>query len=130
VKAALFGLLAAQSSLTALIPSSRWYRAGNVVDTPVKPFVVLRWIAPVRGDARGTFAKQLRLEVHAARGSYKPCEDWLKLARPVLSSAQDYLGSDGRITQCDYLGNSGDQEDETYKTNLMFDSWQVIGVDL
>lgn len=126
----MYGLLAAQSALTAQIPATRWYRAGNVVDTPTKPFVVLRWISPVQQAARGRFAKQLRLEVHAARGSYKPCEDWLRVARPVLLSVQDYVGTDGRITQCDYLGESGDQEDATYNTNLMFDSWQVIGVDL
>lgn len=129
MRATLYGLLAAQAPLTALIPSARWYRAGNVVDTPVKPFVVLRWLAPVAASARGSFAKQLRLEVHAARGSYKPCEDWLKLANPVLAGLRDYTGSDGRITQCDYLGSSGDQEDDTYKTNMMFDSWQVIGVE-
>lgn len=123
----MFSLLAAQSGLVALVPVARWYRAGNVVDTPVKPFVVLRWIAPVVGNARGTFAKQLRLEVHAARGSYKPCEDWLAIADPTLSSAVNVTGVDGRITQCDFLGRSGDQEDATYKTNLMFSSWQVIG---
>lgn len=130
MRATLYGLLTGQAALTAIVPKERWYRAGNVVDTPVMPFVVMRWLAPVAGDARSTFAKQLRLEVHDKRGSYARCEQLLRLSRPLLAAVNDLVGSDGRITCLDYLGHSGDQEDSTYNTNMMFDSYQVIGVDL
>lgn len=123
------GLLTGAPTLTALVPASRWYRAGAVLDAPVKPFAVVRWIAPVPGAAKGTFRRQLRLDFHDERGVYKVIDDMLLAVVPVLSGVQNLVGPDGRIAQCDYLGNGGDQEDDVYGTNYSFSSWQVIGVD-
>ncbi len=122
--------LTAQLPLTALVPAARWYQAGNVVDAPTKPFVVLRWLAPVPGDARGSFAHQLRVDVHDNRGSYARIDAFNALVQPYLKAVRDLVGADGRIGQCDFLGLGGDQEDETYKTNYSFTSWQVMGVRL
>lgn len=128
--------LLAEPTLTAIVPASRWYAAGNVVDNPPdKPFVVLRWLAPVP-LAGGRFAKQLRVDVHEARGSYTlgrqvlGSPDTGEGVYGVLSGLVDYAGVDAHIAQCDYLGHSGDQEDATYNTNFQFQSWQVIGVEL
>lgn len=135
MRAAIRNLIIAQPTITALIPPSRWFAPGSVVDTPVKPFAVLRWLAPVPGNGRRTL-NQLRVDVHDVRGSYKRIEDIL--GNPdtgggvyeVLSGVLQHVGADGRISQCDYLGHSGDQEDPTYGTNFKFSSWQVIGVNL
>lgn len=128
--------LLASSELTALVPAARWYGAGNVLDKPPTPFVVLRWLAPVAGNATGRLMRQLRVDVHQARGSYATVD--AVLGSPdlgsgvygVLSGLQQHVGLDGRVMQCDYLGDSGDQEDVTYNTNMKFSSWRVIGVDL
>ncbi len=129
----IWGALTASSALTAIVPAERWYEAGAVVDQPVKPFVVLRWIAPVPSNS-GRWLNQLRVDVHDERGDYSRIEQLL--GNPytgggvyaLLSGLLDYVGPDGRITQCDYLNHSGDQEDEVYGTNYKFSSWQVIGV--
>jgi hypothetical protein len=129
-------LLVGTPALVAIIPAERWYSPGAVVNTPVKPFAVLRWLSPVQANASGRFLKQLRVDVHEARGSYQTCE--AVLGSPdlgtgvygVLSGLTNYVGIDGRITEAVYLGHSGDQEDPTYVTNYKFSSWRVIGVDL
>lgn len=136
MKATVHAVLVGTPTLTAVVPAARWYAAGAVVDVPVRPFVVLRWLAPVPSAAAGRYLHQLRVDVHDRRGSYQTIEQLLGSPDTgtgvygVLSGLQDHVGSDGRITQMDYLGHSGDQEDETYGTNYKFSSWQVIGVDL
>lgn len=136
MRATVRNLLIGSSALTALIPAERWYAPGAVVGTPIKPFAVLRWLAPVASDARGRFLRQLRVDVHDKRGSYALIEQ--VLGNPdvgggvygVLAPLLQYTGVDGRITETMYLGHSGDQEDDTYVTNYKFSSWQLIGVDL
>lgn len=97
------------------------------MDTPVRPFIVLRWLAPVSLDG-GRFGEQVQVQVHDERGSYVRIDSILKLVQPVLEGVAQYVGSDGRITQCDYTGHSGDQENLDYGTNMKFSGWQVIGV--
>ena len=131
----IYQVLTATTALTAQVPAARWYEAGAVIDQPRKPFVVLRWIAPVPSSS-GRWLNQLRVDVHGERGDYSRIETLL--GNPysgggiydVLSGLANYVGPDGRITQCDYLNHSGDQEDEVYGTNFKFSSWQVIGVTL
>lgn len=131
-----YGLLTGSAPLTAIVPADRWYAAGNAIDKPQTPFVVLRWLSPVPGQFRLHMLRQLRVDVHDKRGSYSNIE--ALLGNPdtgtgvygVLAPIADLVGADGRITQADYLGHSGDQEDETYNTNMKFSSWQLIGVDL
>lgn len=128
-------LLTSTPALTVIVPAERWFRAGNVVDVPTRPFVVERWLAPVLLGS-GRYARQLRVDVHDNRGSYVNIQallgspDLYSGLYGVLSGLADYVGVDGRITQCDYLGTGGDQEDDVYKTNYSFSSWQVIGVEL
>lgn len=136
MRATVRNLILANSTLMSLVPAERWYAPGAVVDSPVKPFAVLRWLAPVQGAARGSFLKQLRVDVHDTRGSYQRIQQILGSPDKntgvygVFSPVLNHVGTDGRITEMNYLGNSGDQEDDTYLTNFMFSSWQVIGVDL
>jgi hypothetical protein len=136
MRATLHQLLVGTPALTTLVPAVRWYQAGNVVDNPVKPFVIIRWLAPVPSDARGKFLKQVRIEHHGTRGSYAPADTFLGSPDrndglyAVMAGISQLVGTDGRITQADYLGHSGDQEDATYLTNMKFSSWRVIGVDL
>jgi hypothetical protein len=134
VRKTLYHLLTSTPALTGIVPAERWYQAGAVKDTPRKPFVVIRWIAPVPSTGSGRWLNQLRLDVHDERGDYSRID--ALLGNPysgggiydLLTGLADYVGADGRITQCDYLNHSGDQEDEDYKTNYKFSSWQVIGV--
>lgn len=136
MRATIRNVLVANAPLLALVPADRWYVPGAVKDIPTKPFVVLRWLAPVTSAASGRFLKQLRVDVHDTRGSYARIESILGSPDKgtgvygVLNGLLDHVGVDGRITQCDYLGHSGDQEDDTYGTNYKFSSWQVIGVEL
>lgn len=135
MRATIHQLLTAQSDLTDIVPADRWWQPGNVIDRPTLPFVVLRWLAPVP-LAASRFAKQLRIDVHEPRGSY--ARGRALLGSPdlgsgvygVLSGLQDYVGTDGRISQADYLGHSGDLENDSYSSNYQFQSWQMIGVDL
>lgn len=129
-------LLTAQAGLVAVVPADRWYQAGAVLDTPVKPFVVLRWLAPVQASVTTRYMRQLRVEFHDKRGSYVQsdaflgCPDKNNGVYAVLSPLVHFTGVDGRIAEATYLGHSGDQEDETYNTNMQFSSWRMIGVEL
>lgn len=120
--------LLSQTALTAIVPAGSWKQAGAVIDNPPKPFVVVRWLAPVALAA--SFGRQLRLDVHDSRSSYQLIDAFNRAVQPILQGVQDLVGTDGRITQCDFLGTGGDQENEIYGTNFSFTSWQVIGVDL
>lgn len=130
MRATMHGILTGEPTLTAIVPVGRWYQAGNVVDRPVFPFAVVRWLAPVPGAGKNTFRKQLRIDIHDERGSYMRIDSFLKALTPVLSAVVNVTGTDGRISECDFLGTGGDQEDDVYKSNFSFSSWQVIGVPL
>lgn len=132
MRQAIYTALTADAGLLTQVPIARWYEPGAVIDQPPKPFIVLRWIAPVPGNG-GRWLNQLRVDIHDTRGDYSRID--AILGNPysgggiydVLAGLTDYVGPDGRITQCDYLNHSGDQEDEVYGTNYKFSSWQVIG---
>lgn len=129
-------LLIADAVLTAFIPAERWFQLGSVLDVPVKPFAILRWITPVAGDARGTYAHQLRVEIYESRGSYLKTDE--ALGGPyraggvydILYNAFGVTGTDGYIAQADFLGNSGDDVNADYKSNMKYSSWQIIGREL
>jgi hypothetical protein len=128
--------LVGDPTLTALVPSERWFQAGAVADRPEFPFVVVRWISPVRSDARSQFLHQLRIDVHDGRGDYSRIDRILggpHKSGGVYANLQGIVGLvgvDGYVTCCDYLGDSGDQEDPDYVSNFMYSSWQVIGRSL
>jgi hypothetical protein len=131
----IYAALTGTPALTAIVPAVRWFAAGAVIDNPAAMFVVLRWLSPVPSSARGRFLNQLRVDVHDKRGSYTNID--ALLGNPdtgggiygVLDGIIQLDGIDGRIAECDFLGHSGDQEDDTYGTNYKFSSWQVIGVN-
>jgi hypothetical protein len=126
-------LIVANGTLTAVIPTERWYSPGGVLDHPVFPFAILRWIAPVSGAAKGSFSHQLRIDVHDRRGSYDRIEAVLGGpyrsggVYPIIAGIAGVTGVDGYIGQTDFLGDSGDQEDEVYGSNYKFLSWQIMG---
>jgi hypothetical protein len=129
-------LIIADAAITTVIPTERWFTPGGVVDHPVMPFAVLRWLAPVAGAGPGQWAHQLRVDVHDKRGSYARIEQVLGGpyraggVYPILSNIMAVNGSDGYVAQADFLGESGDQEDEVYGSNYKFLSWQIIGRSL
>lgn len=125
--------LVGDASLTALVPTERWFQLGAVIDVPRKPFVVLQWLSPVSGDARGSFAHQLQVRVYGDRGSYALIDTILGGPHrsggiySVLAGMENLEGPDGRVTCCDYLGTGGDDSDVDYKANLRYSSWQIVG---
>lgn len=133
MRATIHQLLVAEASLTAVIPTERWFQVGNVVDVPKKPFAILRWITPVPGNASGTFAQQLRIELYDDRQSYKRIDELL--GGPyrtggiyaVLSSKFGVTGPDGWLGQADFLGNGGDDVNLDFKANFKYSSWQIMG---
>lgn len=133
MRATIHQLLTGDAGLTALIPAERWIQQGAVLDVPRKPFVVLRWIAPVAGAARGGFLYQLQVQVHDHRGTYTDIDKILGGPHrtggvwPLLDGVANLEGPDGRVTECDYLGTSGDDVDVDFKTNTKYSSWQIIG---
>jgi hypothetical protein len=133
MRRALRDLLVADAGLIAVIPPERWYAPGGVLDHPGFPFAILRWIAPVQLAAKGGFGHQLRVDVHDRRGSYDRIEAVLGGpyrtggVYPLIAGILGLHGVDGYIAQADFLGESGDQEDEVYGSNYKFLSWQIMG---
>lgn len=136
MRATVRDLIIAEAQITALLPADRWFQAGAVLDIPVFPFAILRWLSPVRSDS-GRDMKQLQVAVYDRRGSYETIDQILgdpdrvgPTVYTILAGSAGVSGSDGYIAQADYLGNSGDQEDTDYKANMMFSSWQIAGRNL
>lgn len=133
MRATVHQLLSTHGSLTPLIPTERWFQAGNVRDVPRKPFAMLRWLAPVAGLAKGAWANQLQVVIYDDRGSYKDIDAILGGPHrsggvyPLLAGIIQLEGPDGRVTEATYLGDSGDQEDVDFKANMKYSSWQIIG---
>lgn len=133
MRATIRDLIIAEPTLTAVIPPLRWFEAGAVIDVPAKPFAVLRWISPVAGDAKGSFAHQFQVQIFDNRGSYKRIEEILGGpyrtggVHEILAGIADVTGSDGRVTQADFLGYSGDDVDINTKSNTKYSMWQIIG---
>ncbi len=133
MRATIHQLLVGTSGLIAVIPVNRWYQVGAVIDVPKTPFAIVKWIAPVAGDARGTFAHQLQVAIHDDRGSYLRIDQLLGGpyrsggVYEVLSGIAGLTGPDGYVAQADYLGTSGDDVDVDYRTNTKYCSWQIAG---
>lgn len=133
MRATIHQLLSQDVGLTAFIPTERWFEQGAVIDVPVKPFAILRWISPVAGNARQSYAHQLQVQVYDNRGSYKRIDKIL--GGPyrsggvwaLLAGIANLDGPDGRVTQADYLGAAGDDVDVDFKANTKYSSWQIIG---
>lgn len=133
MRATVRDLFVNNGALTALVPSERWFQAGDVKDVPRKPFVILRWLSPVRSDS-GSDLHQLQVAAYDERGSYQRIDRLLGgpfQATPsvysVLAGVMGTGGLDGYVAEATYLGHSGDQEDIDYKANMKFLSWQIIG---
>jgi len=133
MRATVHGLLVAEASLTAVIPTERWYQVGSAPDVPEMPFAILRWLSPVAGDARGAWSHQLQVAIFDRRGSYSRIEDLLGGpyrsggVYPILEGIAGVTGSDGYIAQADYLGDSGDDVNIDYKANTKHSMWQIAG---
>lgn len=133
MRATIHQLLVGTPALVAVIPAERWFQVGAVKDVPPIPFAIVRWIAPVAGDARGTFAYQLQVAIYDRRGSYKQIEDLLGGpyraggVYAALSGIAGLTGPDGYVAQADYLGTSGDDVDVDYKANTKHSMWQIAG---
>lgn len=137
MRAAIHERLTQTAALTAVIPTERWFQFGSVPDVPILPFAILKWLSPVRSDS-GSDLHQLQVLVHDQRGSYRQIDRLLgnpyQMLVPnvwsVLSSIEGFVGTDGIVTQADYLGHSGDDVNPDYKANMKFSSWQIIGRSL
>lgn len=133
MRALVRNLLIADGALTAFIPPERWFQVGSVPDVPVKPFAILRWIAPVPGNAAGSLAHQLQVALYDHRGSYTRLD--AAIGGPyrtggvysILKPAMGITGVDGYLAQADYLGDGGDDVDVEFKANMKISSWQIIG---
>lgn len=126
MRAAMYELLTGHEPLTDIVPVERWFQAGAVVDVPIKPFVVMRWLSPT--PLTGRLGHQFQVRVHDERGDYSRIDEFLRLVDALCRATVQFQGSDGRITQIDVLPHSGDQEDPVYASNMRFSALQVIGV--
>lgn len=133
MRAVIHQALVGDGALMALLPTERWFQQGSVIDVPRKPFAILRWIAAVPGNAQQSYAHQLQVQIYDDRGTYQDIDRILGGPHrsggvwSILSGITNLEGADGRVTQCDYLGQSSDDVDVDFKANTKYSSWQIIG---
>lgn len=126
IRKTVYGLLTADPTLTALVPSDRWYERGAVPDSPQVPYGVLAWQGT--DGPRWGHVRLLDVFVHDARGDYGIIEDALNRARVLLEAAAQYSSVLGvRMTQADWQTRSADLFDDATGTGMMFDSWKIVG---
>lgn len=115
------------ASITALVPVERWYERGATKDTPPTPYAVL---ADLGTDPRGggKFARLLGVYVHDDRGNFGRIDDVLTLVRARLESAEQYVGTDGRLVSAGFQSTSDDGFDDATSTNTKNSVFRVVGV--
>ena len=123
----MYELLSSYAPLTDLVPVERIYETGSVEDSPEHPFVVLAWQPSFRGTPRQRFVRVFEVHAHDDRGSHARLREIMRAVRDRLESVTQYQGSDGWLTQCDFVGDGGELMDPETSTNLQFTSWQVVG---
>lgn len=122
-----FQLLVNQPSLTALVPSERWFARGGTIDAPQTPYVVLAWLGTLTTSGRNS-PELLDVYVHDNIGDYTRIDDILRAVKPVLSGTTQYVGPGGfRLVQADYLGKSADLTDPDTSTGFRYSSWKILG---
>ena len=122
----MYELLTGYAPLTALVPVERIYETGSVEDHPEMPYVVLVWLPKV-DKGRRNYTNAFEVHAHDERGSHARLRSICQAVKDRLDGVAQYQGSDGYITQCDYVGDGGEIYDSEAKTNLQFTSWEVVG---
>lgn len=120
-----YSLLMADEAFTALVP--RVYERGAVPDTPQSPFAVIAFGGQQRGPGRNV---RVDIWVHDNRGSYLLIDSALKEIRRILTSVVHYELDGERLAQADWMDDSNDLYDDTYRTNTRTAGFQLVGTGL
>lgn len=123
----MYELLATHAPLTALVPVERIYETGSLEDNPERPFLVLAWQPSVQSSVGARSARILEVHAHDNRGSQALLRAIMRVIKDRLEGVAQYQGTDGWVTQCDFVGDGGELMDPETSTNLQFTRWQVVG---
>lgn len=117
--------LVGDPAIGAQIDSERLYGVSAVLDTPERPYAVLRYLSSIRLGG-GKDAYPLMISVHDDPGSYERINLINGLVVPRMKGLVQFTGSTGvRVVQADYLGLGGEEQDPERGTIFRSTNWQL-----
>lgn len=123
----MYELLTGYAPLTALVPVDHIHETGSLEDHPELPFLVLAWQPSVQKASLRRFNRIFEVHAHDERGSHALLRQVMRAVADCLGGAAQYQGTDGWITQCDFIADGGELLDPETSTNLQFSTWEVVG---
>lgn len=125
-----FASVVGDGQVVALIPLSKWFESGAIVDTPDVPFGVIRW-GPLLKHGPNLTTRTVQVWAHQARGSYDIINDVLtEVTRVAAGLSQVQTPWDKGVdvlTQADFAFGSGELFDREYKTNCRYVEFRCTG---
>jgi hypothetical protein len=132
----IYDLITTDPEITARVPADRWVQGSALLNTPERPYGVIRFGGQLRAMTRpdGSGIRTVRLEVwvHHDRGSFIFIDDTLKIIRTKLLAAEQLTrvrddGSTVYLIQALWENDSPDMFDQDTMTNAKATIFEVVG---
>lgn len=128
IRVAMHRRITEDEAIAAIIPPQRWMEGGSLLETPVRPFAVMRYQGHNPGLSR---VNQTRLEVwvHDEPGNYIRIEQVLRLVRERITSMVAYNDVELGVSLMDPIweGESVDLFDDGHRTNTKSSTFLLTG---
>jgi len=124
----MYGLIARDPDLNLLIPEERWYSSGGMIDTPVRPFAVMRFGVRSRGVG-DTRRVPFTVWVHQEKGSFDIVDAVIRRIKVILEQSAGIVQGSTVLVCADWSGDSEDLQDPEHRTNVRTTGWTLIGKD-
>lgn len=127
MRAIVRGFIIGRPEIVELIPADRWFEGGAVIDTPTKPFGVLKFGGTFRGMGP-VRVNRLEVVVHAERGSFDLIDTVLLRSKLAFADAVHLrrAGSDVEVMQVDWVSDSPDLFDAEHRSNTRSSQYDLI----
>jgi hypothetical protein len=132
----IYELLTSDPDITAAIPPERWVQGSALLNTPERPYGVIRFGGFLRGitraDGSGIRTARLEVWVHRDRGSFVDIDATVRLVRKKLLTAKDISrtrddGSTVYMMEAIWENDSPDMFDQDTLTNAAGTIFEVVG---
>lgn len=119
-------LMISDASLVGYIPAERWLEGGSVVDTPDRPFAIMRLSGTFRG--LGPIQKgRVEFRVHDERGNFETIDAVIRRIKAVMEPAEQVQTHGAELIRAEWLSDSPDLYDDGFRTNMRSTGFDLTG---
>lgn len=128
MRALLRGLLIANVKLIAEIPAERWIEGGSVVDTPPRPFAVIRFGGVFRGVPKSLVGtRRAEIWIHDEPGTYTKIDSIIAEIKRTIDGVGPIKDEHSSISEIAWVSDSTDLFDDGYKTITKSTGFDITG---